>query len=124
MLLEAGLLTPGGSARTSQTSYSRHLPALDIRAVVCRRFRSGYSGGGRAGVSPASLTFQRTLATFPERKITVKPRLLRRQRGRISFNQPFRSRPFSPTADLIWNQNVRTTALLLVRALDIVPAVV
>jgi hypothetical protein len=43
--------------------------------VACRRFRSGYSGGGRAGVSPASLTYQQTLATFPEEKITVKQRL-------------------------------------------------
>jgi hypothetical protein len=40
--------------------------------VVYCRFRSGYSGGGRAGISPASLTYQQTFKTLPEENLSVK----------------------------------------------------
>src|SRR5580704_12669742 len=55
-----------------QPSYSRHLPTPLAGAVVYCRFRSGYSGGGRAGISPASLTYQQTFQTLTEEKFDVK----------------------------------------------------
>jgi hypothetical protein len=55
-----------------QPSYSRHLPTPLAGAVVYCRFRSGYSGGGRAGISPASLTYQQTFQTLTEGKFDVK----------------------------------------------------
>jgi hypothetical protein len=55
-----------------QPAYSRHLPTPLAGAVVYCRFRSGYSGGGRAGISPASLTYQQTFETLPDEKFDVK----------------------------------------------------
>ena len=63
-----------------QPSYSRHLPTPLAGAVVYCRFRSGYSGGGRAGISPASLTYQQTFQTFTERKFMSSKRS-----GRVLF---------------------------------------
>jgi hypothetical protein len=40
--------------------------------VVYCRFRSGYSGGGRAGISPASLAYQQTFQTLPKENFSVK----------------------------------------------------
>ena len=59
-----------------QPSYSRHLPTPPAGAVVYCRFRSGYSGGGRTGISPASLTYQQTFQTFPEGNFDVKQAFL------------------------------------------------
>jgi hypothetical protein len=57
---------------TMQPSYSRHLPTPLAGAVVYCRFRSGYSGGGRAGISPASLSYQQTFQTLPKENFSVK----------------------------------------------------
>jgi hypothetical protein len=71
-----------------QLAYSRHLPTPLAGAVVYCRFRSGYSGGGRAGISPASLTYQQTFQTLTEEKFDVKQvfpgRVLFRSAGKAS----------------------------------------
>ena len=67
---EAGLLTPGSSAYRRLPTRGT-FPLRFSEQWPCR-FRSGYSGGGRAGLTPASLAFQQTLRTFSEAELTVK----------------------------------------------------
>jgi hypothetical protein len=70
--LLAGRFPDSRLSCVSQASYSQRLPAPPCRAVVYCRFRSGYSGGGRAGITPASLAYQQTLRTFSNAQSTVK----------------------------------------------------
>jgi hypothetical protein len=94
--------------------------------VACRRFRSGYSGGGRAGISPASLTYQQTLATFPEEKITVKQRLASGRSGREALWR----RAAIPTPNLLtlaalsFAKILTRSARQFVHTLDMIPCVV
>jgi hypothetical protein len=67
---QAGFLTPGAPAGGHPTC-STFPPHLD-EAVDFYCFRSGYSGGGRAGIAPASLTYRQTLGTFSNAMVTVK----------------------------------------------------